>query len=29
VAGAVIPFDCTIPQESELYRLMNTTPGRG
>ena len=29
VSGAVIPFDCTIPQETELYRLMNTTPGRG
>ena len=29
VSGAVIPFDCTIPHESELYRLMNTTPGRG
>lgn len=29
VSGAVIPFDCTIPQDTELYRLMNTTPGRG
>jgi len=28
VSGAVIPFDCTIPQDTELYRLMNTTPGR-
>lgn len=29
VSGAVISFDCTIPQDTELYRLMNTTPGRG
>ena len=29
VSGAVIPFDCTIPQDNELYALMNTTPGRG
>lgn len=28
VAGAVIPFDCTIPKDTELYRLMNTNPGR-
>ena len=28
VAGAVIPFDCTIPKDTELYRLMNTTPGQ-
>ena len=28
VSGAVIPFNCTIPQDTELYRLMNTTPGR-
>ena len=27
VAGAVIPFDCTIPKDTELYRLMNTNPG--
>lgn len=29
VAGAVIPFDCTIPKDTELYRLMNTSPGHG
>ena len=27
VAGAVIPFDCTIHKDTELYRLMNTSPG--
>ena len=29
VSGAVIPFDCSVPRDTELYRLMNTTPGRG
>lgn len=28
VDGAVIPFDCTIPRDTELYALMNTSPGR-
>ena len=28
VSGAVIPFDCTIPHDTELYRLMDTRPGR-
>ena len=28
VAGAVIPFDCTIPHDTELFRLMDTRPGR-
>ena len=28
VEGAVIPFDCTIPKDTELYALMNTSPGR-
>ena len=28
VAGAVIPFDCTMPRDSELYKLMDTRPGR-
>ena len=28
VDGAVIPFDCTIPRNTELYALMNTSPGR-
>ena len=28
VEGALIPFDNTMPENSELYALMNTTPGR-
>ena len=28
VSGSVIPFDCSIPRDSVLYGLMNTSPGR-
>lgn len=28
VEGALIPFDNSIPENTELYALMNTTPGR-
>ena len=29
IGGALVPFSNTIPRDSELYRLMSTTPGEG
>ena len=27
--GSLVPFSNTIPRETELYKLMSTTPGEG
>ena len=29
IGGALVPFSNTIPKDTELYRLMSTTPGEG
>ena len=29
VKGYIIPFDATIPTDGDIYKLINTTPGRG
>ena len=29
VKGYIIPFDATIPTNGDIYKLINTTPGRG
>ena len=29
VKGYIIPFDATIPTDEDIYKLINTTPGRG
>ena len=29
MGGAIVPFANTMPKDTELYRLMTTTPGEG
>ena len=29
VKGYIIPFDATIPTDGDIYKLINTTSGRG
>lgn len=29
IGGSLVPFSNTIPKDTELYRLMSTTPGEG
>ena len=29
MGGSLVPFVNTIPKDTELYRLMTTTPGEG